>query len=239
MQAAQIREALDSATLVATRREGAEAAPAGAVHVVDADRLPDGKLVKLSDLERAEFEKAKLLDYSGKKAVMAALGLLGYKVAALPVYVGYKSLPVIDGLARGVDRLGNKLLSMSLKKLPWPLRPIMKSSADFMDKTAKWLGIDKSLLEHLKKHKEDRKKLAEKFLKEFRAEEVKQERKADTDAKKKKLKEERDHKRFVRLSEKYGAEVARIMVYEEMHEIEREEDDDAEGVEGTQGAAAA
>lgn len=199
----------------------------GERRVIDGDRLPDGKLVKLSDAEQAKFKNVSLWTVGKATAATAALGYLGYKYGKAAAYgfLGYKSLPVVDVVARFLDKRADSMLGWAKRRLPWPLGPLAGGTARAMDWTAKKLGMDKTLFEHLKKNKEDRKKLAEKLLKELRADEKKHESKLDAKEKKKKDKDERDRKRFARLAAKFDPETAHMMVYE-MGELDLEFGDD-------------
>ena len=199
------------------------------MRIIDGDRLMDGKLIKLSEAEQAKFKDVSLWTVGKATAATAALGYLGYKYGKAAAYgfLGYKALPVIDGLARVLDRLGDKMMGTAKRYLPWPFKQIVGGTAGFLDWSAKKLGLDKTLFEYLKKDKEARKKLAEKLLKDLRAAEKKYETKLDAKEKKKKDKDERDRKRFARLAAKYDPETARMMVYE-MGELELQLDDEEE-----------
>lgn len=233
-KAAEIRAWIESRKASETTPEESmvteSESPKGSVKTIDADKMPDGKLVKLSDFERAKFEDGDILKYSGAMASVAALGYLGYKAGAHKAYIGWKALPVFDAVARGVEGIADKLINKNLPGLKWLVRPTVWA----MDKTSKLLGLDKSLYQHLKKHKEDRKKLAQKLVEDLRKSEERYERDVDRSKKQKKREEEREKKRFERLATAFGPEVAHMMVYEMeqleelMEELESKDEDSSE-----------
>lgn len=137
-----------------------------------------------------------------------ALGYLGYKSSS---WAMRWSLIFIDGLARQLDKLADKMID---KKVPF-FKYLFNPLVTFLDKSAKWLGIDKSLYEHLKKEREERKKLAMKLLKELRDEEKKYERKIDAAAKKK--------KRNKKIADALGSDVAALLI-PEIEELEEEKE---------------
>lgn len=134
-------------------------------------------------------------------------------------YIGYQaSRPILFTVAHALDWIGHKMNSWADKlidkKIPilsWLINPLVS----ILDASAKALGIDKTLVEHLKKNKEDRKKLAEKVLKDYNAAQKKQEKKED-DTKKK-------GKRKKKMVEIFGEDVAQILE-EEFGEKEKEEE---------------
>ena len=156
-----------------------EAARAHALDVCTERRKPD------EEEEEDENSFFKFLKTTGSYATslgkgsvqvavgsVAAFGFLGYKTAK-PFARG--ALVAIDWFARKLDKLGTNLIDKNLPILKYIINPLVS----LMDKSAKALGLDKSLAEHLKKNKEDRKKLAEKVYKEYMAAQKKQEQKED------------------------------------------------------------
>ena len=103
---------------------------------------------------------------------------LGYQTSR-PVF--YTTARVLDWLGHKMNSWADKLIDKKMPVLSWILNPVIS----FLDTSAKSLGIDKTLGEHLKKNAEDRKKVAEKVLKDFREAEKKHEKKHDDEAKKK------------------------------------------------------
>ncbi|PJE76721.1 hypothetical protein COV05_03065 [Candidatus Uhrbacteria bacterium CG10_big_fil_rev_8_21_14_0_10_48_16] len=202
--------------------------PVTPVSVVDIGKAPDGEVVRIENLpaeKRSFFERLSsesILDQDNTKAVAAvagasigvavasAVGIANLKSAAIgagALYVGWKSLPVVDWFARGMDQLADKMID---KKLPG-----VKFITSLLDKSAKWMGVDKSLYEHLKKNKEDRVKLADKLLKELRASEKKYESKLDAAEKK--------QKRQKVLESKLGKDVADLLG-DELDEASKKEE---------------
>lgn len=113
----------------------------------------------------------------GKELAVGSLALAGgYAVWKLK----WQSLSGIDWFARKLDGLADKLIDKKLPILHWVVNPLVS----LLNKSAKALGLDKSLAEHLKKHAADRKKVAEKITKDFLEEEKKAEKKSDDAAKK-------------------------------------------------------
>ncbi len=165
------------------------------IRVIDTNTVPESGLIRLTLEEQKEWADRPILEQGAGLA--GAMAYLGYKTASA---TGWKSLKVVDWIARGMDRLGDKLISKKIPFLKWIINPL----ATLCDKTSKWLGLDKTTLaEHLKKNAEDRKKLAEKLRKELRDTESKFERKLDDAAKKKKRKE--------KLTKKFGKELADVL----------------------------
>lgn len=124
------------------------------------------------------------------------LQVMGGSLVAF-TYLGYQaSRPVLFTAAHALDWIGqrmnkwaDKLIDKKLPILSWLVNPLVS----IIDKSAKSLGIDKTLAEHLKKHAEDRKKLAQKAFKDYMEEQKKAEKKVDDaalkKARQKKLKE--------------------------------------------------
>ncbi|TAL50901.1 hypothetical protein EPN81_01450 [Patescibacteria group bacterium] len=127
----------------------------------------------------------------------------------------FQALSAVDWFARKLDSWGDKLINKNVPVLKYIINPLVS----LMDKTAKALGLDKSLAEYLKKDKEARKKLAEKVLKEYMASQKNQEKKED-DAKKKGKRK----KKFVEI---FGEDVAQ-MLEDEYGEKEKEKESAAE-----------
>ncbi|MCR4313725.1 MAG: hypothetical protein NUV84_00565 [Candidatus Uhrbacteria bacterium] len=142
-----------------------------------------------------------------KKAVVGVgkggLQFMGGSLVAF-TYLGYQaSRPVLFTVAHALDwigqrmnKLGDKLIDKKLPILNWFINPLVS----LIDKASKSLGIDKTLAEHLKKHREDRKKLADKVFKDYMATLTKAEKKVDDAAAK--------AKRRKVIEEKFGKEVA-------------------------------
>ncbi len=137
----------------------------------------------------------------------AALGFLGYTT----------SRPFARGLVIGIDWLAHKMNKWADKlidKNVFLLKYLLNPTVSILDGIAKSFGLDKTLADLLKKKAEDRKKIAEKLLKDFREAEKKHEKKLDDAAKKK--------GREKKLKEILGDE-AGAAVFGEMEEIESKE----------------
>lgn len=120
-------------------------------------------------------------------------GFLGYQTSRPVLFTAAHAL---DWIGRKMNKWADKLVDKKLPILNWLLNPVIS----FLDSSAKKLGLDKTLAEHLKKHKQDRKKLAEKVFKEYLATQTKAEKKADDAAEKK--------KRRKVIEDKFGLDVA-------------------------------
>ena len=171
---------------------------------MDLDEAPDGKAVPLKELAKPSSES---LLSKGAKGSGFALVFLGYNTGRAAAYVaGRMVLPGVDWLARKMDSLGDRLLSKHF--------PLAKKMGALLDKTGKWLGLDKSLFEIISKKREERKKLAEKVLTELRADEKKYEIKVDAVAKKK--------KREIKLRKAFGSETAKVLL-DEIDDLDKAE----------------
>ncbi|MBI4435180.1 hypothetical protein HY630_00770 [Candidatus Uhrbacteria bacterium] len=119
-------------------------------------------------------------------------------------YLGYHtSRPIARGLLVGIDWLAhkmNKKADKMIDKNVFLFKYLVNPVVSLLDGAAKKLGLDKTLAEHLKKNDEDRKKLAEKVLKDYKEAQKKQEKKEDDAAAK--------AKRRKVLEEKLGEDVA-------------------------------
>lgn len=123
-------------------------------------------------------------------------------------YLGYQaSRPVLFTVAHALDWIGRKMNSWADKlidkKIPilnWLINPLVS----ILDSSAKALGIDKTLVEHLKKNKEDRKKLAQKVFKDYMETQKKAEKKTDDASAK--------AKRRKVIEEKLGPDVAAVIL---------------------------
>lgn len=159
--------------------------------------------------EPSVVEEKTIFDFTkdaGSKAARVGTGSLKLLGGSLVVatYIGYKaSRPVLFAAAHALDWIGHKMNSWADKlidkKFPvlsWILNPFIS----FLDSSAKALGIDKTLAEHLKKNSVDRKKVAEKVFKDYMAAQKAAEKKADDSAAKAKRKKI--------IEEKLGPEVA-------------------------------
>lgn len=198
------------------RREAAIAAARERAHsaTIDGIRQVKSSAVAQSPAPQSEDLKDYILSTvrgGGKLGVGSALalGYLGYKSSSLTMRW---SLILIDGLSRQLDKLADKLIDKNVPIFKYLVNPLVT----FLDKSAKWLGIDKSLYEHLKKEREERKKLAMKLLKELRDEEKKYEKKIDAAAKKK--------KRSKKIEDALGSDVAALLI-PEIEEIEEEKEE--------------
>jgi hypothetical protein len=185
----------------------------------DVANVTDGEMIdieRLSPEKRSIFNRLRessILDKDPKSAAIVAgasigvatafaTGLGSAKLSAIgagAVYLGWKSLPVVDWLARKLDKLGTSMIDNNIPILKYLTKPL----GSILDASAKLLGVDKSLFEHLRKNKEDKKKLAEKLHKEFLANEKKYFAKLDAAGKK--------QKRQTVLENKFGKEVADIL----------------------------
>lgn len=145
------------------------------------------------------------------------LQVLGVSLVAF-TYLGYQaSRPVLFTTAHALDWIGQKMNSWADKlidkKFPilsWLINPLVS----LIDKSAKSLGIDKTLAEHLKKNAEDRKKLAQKVFKDYMEAQKKAEKKVDDAAKKK--------GRRNKIKEMLGEDVATALE-EEFEDLEKAE----------------
>lgn len=109
---------------------------------------------------------------------LVALTYLGYQ-ASRPVL--FTTAHALDWIGQKMNALADKLIDKKFPILNWLVNPLVS----LIDKSAKSLGIDKTLAEHLKKNTEDRKKLAEKVFKDYMEAQKKAEKKVDDAAKKK------------------------------------------------------
>lgn len=166
-----------------------------------------------SSAETPTKEEKTLFDFAkdaGSKTAKVGKGGLQIFGGSLVVatYIGYQaSRPVLYTTARVLDWLGHKMNSWADqlidKKIPvlsWVLNPVIS----FLDSSAKALGIDKTLAEHLKKNAQDRKKVAEKVFKDYMEAQKKAEKKADDDAAK--------AKRRKVIEDKLGPDVAGAII---------------------------
>ena len=127
-------------------------------------------------------------------AASAALGYLGVRSGARGI------LYALDWFGRKLDSMGNSLIKKDLFLIKYLINP----AVSILDWTAKKLGLEKSLYEQIQKLDEDKKKLAEKLLKELRDREKKAEK--ETDDKKKK------EKRRKSIEDKLGKDVADAII---------------------------
>lgn len=143
----------------------------------------------------------------GKELAVGSFALAGGYAAWK---LKWQSLSGVDWFARKMDGWADKLIDKKLPILNWVVNPLVS----LLNKSAKAMGLDKSLAEHLKKKNEDRRKVAEKILKDFREEEKKQEKKEDDATKKK--------NRQKKLKDILGEDVAAALEGE-MEDIESKE----------------
>lgn len=145
------------------------------------------------------------------------LQVMGGSLVAL-TYLGYQaSRPVLFTAAHALDWIGqkmnswaDKLIDKKFPVLSWLINPLVS----LIDKSAKSLGIDKTLAEHLKKNAEDRKKLAQKVFKDYMEAQKKYEKKVE-DAAKKKVRQKK-------IKEVLGEDVAAALE-EEFEDLENAE----------------
>jgi hypothetical protein len=198
---------------------------------VDLSSIPDGEVVRIEDIQKEQQVRVKelaelsLIDKDPRVAQAVAGATIGVVTATTGVialgyggalatgagaaFVGWKSLSAVDWFARRLDAWGDDMLDRK-----WILSPITNRIAKGMDWTAKKLGLDTTLADRLKKNKEDRKKLAEKYLKDFQASEK---------AHAKKITEEEKKAERRRVIEKQlGKDVAEA-IGDELDELEKAE----------------
>lgn len=149
---------------------------------------------------------------------LVAFTYLGYQ-ASRPVL--FTAAHALDWIGQGMNSLADKMIDKKLPILSWLINPLVS----FIDTSAKSLGIDKTLAEHLKKNAEDRKKLAEKAFKDYMEAQKKYEKKVDDAAKKK--------ARQKKMKEVLGEDVAAAL------EGEFEDLENAEAAKAEPAAAAA
>jgi hypothetical protein len=179
------------------------AADAAAIHAAR-----ERALARSSHIERANAKKdlgtESILDKdraTARNIIGTVLGLAAGSTAAVAMGMGGKSLAIgagtlaagrfvlkryrvpraLDWIGHKLNSWGDKLMDQKIPVVNWVLKQITSR----LDSAFKHWGMDKPLSEHLKKNAEDRKKLAEKLLKEFHALERSHEKKVDDNAKKK------------------------------------------------------
>ena len=154
-----------------------DAARAHARHVAAKEKEQEKVLIEEQESESRLVRLGKNgLKISG--GALLAFAHLGH-LPTRPVY--FRTVRALDWIGRKMDGLANKLIDKKFPILSWLVNPLVS----LIDASAKSLGMDKALAEHLMKNAADRKKLAEKMLKDFLAEESKFEKKADEAQKKK------------------------------------------------------
>jgi hypothetical protein len=118
-------------------------------------------------------------------SVLPALGFLGKYVVG--PYAAWKSLPFVDWFANKMNKWADSLLK---KNLPI-VKPVFGYAAAAMDWVKMKIAPEKSLVEFIKKDKDERRKLVEKELKSLREGEKKlaekQKKTAATEARRKAL----------------------------------------------------
>ncbi|MBI4256443.1 hypothetical protein HY626_00095 [Candidatus Uhrbacteria bacterium] len=198
-------EASPGAAPSSETRSSSDAVDPVAIEAARARAMASGS----SRTEEPKEDKKTWFDFSkdvGSRAEKVGKGGLQVLGGSLVVagYLGYQtSRPVLFTTARALDWIGHKMNSLADrlidKKFPL-LSWIVNPAVSLLDSFAKSLGIDKALAEHLRKNREDRRKLAEKVLKEYRASETTCEKKIDDAA-------SRARRRRV-IEEKLGKDVA-------------------------------
>ena len=121
------------------------------------------------------------LGKGGLQVTAGALVAFGYLGKELTRGVVFTAAHALDWIGQKMNKWADKLIDKKIPVLSWFVNPLVS----LIDASAKSLGIDKTLADHLKKDAADRKKLAEKMLKDFLAEESKFEKKVDEAQKKK------------------------------------------------------
>ncbi|MBI2473336.1 hypothetical protein HYV70_02170 [Candidatus Uhrbacteria bacterium] len=171
------------------------------VSVIDADRAPDGEPIPVVEITESPSENFFL---RGGKASGMALAFLGYQTGRAATFLGWRMvIPGVDWAARKMDSLGDKLLSKHF--------PFAKKIGGLLDKTSKWIGLDKTLFDIIKEDEKKRRELAEKALGDFYKAQTDAEKKADAAIKRK--------KRGDKIQKAFGSDAAKLLL-DEMEEIE-------------------